>query len=119
MNIVISLTNIDGLHDYLVPFLLTMPFQTRKNTDFLYWCLGLYLHKFGYFYVPEGKNLVLDISISINKARYSNNPYPKSLPGLEQINNVIDIKLPIELLPELTHLNLGHKYSKLFKFKSR
>ena len=115
---VISLTNIDGLHDYLVPFLLTMPFQTRKNTDFLYWCLGLYLHKFGYFYVPEGKNLVLDISISINKARYSNNPDPKSLPNLEQINNVIDIKLPIELLPELTHLNLGHKYSKLFKFKS-
>lgn len=31
---VIVLSNIDALHDYLVPFLLSMNFQSRKSVDF-------------------------------------------------------------------------------------
>lgn len=50
---VIALSNIDALHDYLVPFLLSMNFQTRKSVDFIYWCLAIYLHKYGYFYLPR------------------------------------------------------------------
>jgi hypothetical protein len=33
---VLSFSNIDSLHDTLACFLLTLPFQTRKGTDFLY-----------------------------------------------------------------------------------
>lgn len=38
---VIVLSNIDALHDYLVPFLLTLNFQTRKSEDFFFWCLTI------------------------------------------------------------------------------
>ena len=33
---VIVLSNIDALHDYLVPFFISMNFQTRKGIDFIY-----------------------------------------------------------------------------------
>lgn len=33
---VIVLSNIDALHDYLVPFLLSMYFQSRKSVNFIY-----------------------------------------------------------------------------------
>jgi hypothetical protein len=49
-------------------------FQTRKSVDFFFWCLAIHLHKYGYFYLPEGRSLVLDILNSINTARYSNKP---------------------------------------------
>lgn len=45
----ISINNIDALYDYLMFFLLGMPFQTRKGVVFYFWCLVLHFHKFGYF----------------------------------------------------------------------
>lgn len=59
---VISILNIDALYDYLIFFLLDIPFQTRKSEDFYYWSLALHLHKFGYFYLPEGLLLFYKIS---------------------------------------------------------
>ena len=41
---VISIVNIDAQYDYLMFFLLNIPFQTRKAEDFYYWCLALHLH---------------------------------------------------------------------------
>ena len=49
---VISITNVDALYDYLMFFLLDMPFQTRKGVDFYLWGIALHLHKLGYFYLP-------------------------------------------------------------------
>lgn len=54
---VLSIGNIDALYDYLMFFLLDMPFQTRKGEDFYYWCLVLHMHKLGYFYLSEGRSL--------------------------------------------------------------
>ena len=68
---VIYILNIDALYDYLLLFLLDMPFQTRKGEDFHYWCIALHLHKLGYFYLPlakagrhrvQGRNLAYLIS---------------------------------------------------------
>ena len=59
---VISILNIDALYDYLVFFLLDMPFQTRKGEDFYFWCIVLHLHKLGYLYLQEGRNLAYLIS---------------------------------------------------------
>lgn len=43
---VLNISSVDALYDYLLFFLLRMPFQTRKSVDFMYWSLGLHLHKF-------------------------------------------------------------------------
>ena len=59
---VISIVNIDTLYDYLLFFLLDMSFQTRKGVDFHFWCIVLHLHKLGYFYLQEGRNLAYLIS---------------------------------------------------------
>ncbi len=50
---VLSISNIDSLYDFLMYFLLDMPFQTRKGEDYDYWCLVLHMHKLGYFYFSE------------------------------------------------------------------
>lgn len=49
----LSIVNVDALYDILLFFLIGMPFQTRKGVDFYLWALGLYLHKFGYFYLSN------------------------------------------------------------------
>ena len=118
----IALSNIDALHDYLVPFLLSMKFllqsSSRKSVDFIYWCLAIHLHKYGYFYIPEGKSLVIDISKSINTARYSNKPTSVELVKLDQINKVLSIDLPVRLSPDMNHLVLSQKFAKLVTSRS-
>ena len=53
--LVITYHNIDSLHDILAHLLIQFPFQTRKGTDFYYWCIVLYMHKFGYIYLALKK----------------------------------------------------------------
>ena len=65
---VLSISNIDALYDYLMYFLLDMPFQTRKGEDFCYWCLVLHMHKLGYFYLSEGKSLTANIANYIHRS---------------------------------------------------
>lgn len=95
-----------------------MNFQTRKSIDFFFWCLVVYLHKFGYFYLPEGRTLVLDISNSINTARYSNKPNAVKLVEFEQINKVLSIDLPVKLTPDMSHLVLAQKFARLITSRS-
>lgn len=71
---VISIVSIDALYDYLLFFLLDMPFQTRKAVDFYYWSIVLHLHKLGHFYLR--RNLSYLISKYVNTGRYTTNPNP-------------------------------------------
>ena len=57
--------------------------------------------------------MVLDISKSINTARYSNKPNSVELIELNQINKVLSIDLPIKLTPDMNHLVLSQKFAKL------
>lgn len=50
--LVISFSDIDSLHDILAYHLLSYTFITRNGIDFYYWCLALYMYKFGYVYLP-------------------------------------------------------------------
>lgn len=70
---VISLTvnSIDSLYFYLLPILDESKMYTRKKIDFKLWKIALILYKLGYYYTPEGKQLLVDISSCINKSRYS------------------------------------------------
>jgi hypothetical protein len=80
---VISLvvSSVDALYYYILPLLNTSKMYTRKTVDFKLWRLALLLKIHGYYYLPEGKKLFLDISDIINK-RYSTN-------CLENIDNKI------------------------------
>lgn len=115
---VISIANVDALYDYLLFFFLDMSFQTRKSTDFFLWCLGLYFHKFGHYYLPEGRALVIKISQYINTGRYSNNPDRVSPPDLNCVKNVLGLTLPVTLTPEMTHLHLSQAFSSLVKVRN-
>lgn len=54
--------------------------------------------------MPEGRSLVIDISKSINTARYFNKPNSVKLIELDQINKVLSINLPVKLTPDMNHL---------------
>jgi hypothetical protein len=114
--LVISYHNIDSLHDILAHLLIQFPFQTRKGTDFYYWCIVLYMHKFGYIYLTEGRKLAVVIASFVNKSRYST--------SVKQVNTpVIDLalfytSLPVKLTPEMTHLELSQSFAKTNKTRN-
>jgi hypothetical protein len=110
---VLSISNIDALYDYLMFFLLEMPFQTRKGIDFYFWCLVLHFHKFGYFYLPKGKSLVVKISNYINDGRYSTNSNKGIAPTSAEINEVLNLTLPVMLTPEMLHVELAKAFANL------
>jgi hypothetical protein len=114
---VISIVDIDALYDYLMFFLLDMPFQTRKAEDFYFWSLVLHLHKLGYFYLPEGRILVYKISQYANKGRYSTNLTRIALrrPSFSEINKVLNLKLPVTLEPEMLHTDLAKAFARILK----
>ena len=111
---IISIVDIDALYDYLMFFLLEMPFQTRKAEDFYFWSLALHLHKFGYFYLPQGRILVHKISQYINKGRYSTNSNRLKVISLSDITQVLNLKLPMTLKPEMSHMDLAKAFARIF-----
>ena len=108
---VISISNIDALYDYLLFFLLDLPFQTRKGIYFYYWCIVLHLHKLGYFYLQEGRNLAYLISQYINTGRYSTNPNPVKAPSLTYIKEVLSLDLLVTLTPNMLHVELAKAFA--------
>lgn len=110
---VLAISNIDALHDYLAFMLLSMPFQTRKSVDFMYWCLALHFHKYGYYYLPQGRAVILAISRYINGSRYSNAECPTSPPDMQSILDVLSLVLPITLTPQMSHLILAQSFARL------
>jgi hypothetical protein len=64
--------SVDALYYYILPYLESHKMYSRKALDFKLWRIALLLKIHGYYYLPEGKKLFLDISDIINK-RYSTN----------------------------------------------
>lgn len=112
---VISILNIDALYDFLLFFLLDMPFQTRKGVDFHLWCIVLHFHKLGYFYLQEGRNLAYEISMYANSGRYSTNPNPVQAPSLTEIHKVLNLNLPVTLTPNMLHVDLAKAFASKVK----
>lgn len=109
----LSVSNTDSLYDYIIFFFFSLPFQTRKGIDFKYWAIALHLRKFGYVYTS--RELILKISKSLNKDRYTTSAQAVSLLREESILEVLDIDLPIKLTPKMsnTQLSRAYKQSKL------
>lgn len=66
----IVISSVDALYYYILPWLDSSRFYSRKYVDFKLWRLALLLKINGYYYLTEGKKLFLDISDVLNK-RYS------------------------------------------------
>ena len=58
--------SVDSLYYYLLPLLDTSKMYSRKAIDFNLWRVALLLKIKGYYYLPEGKTLFLDISDILN-----------------------------------------------------
>jgi len=106
-----SYNNIDSLHDTLAYFLLDLSFQTRKGVDFLYWCLVLDMHKYGYFYLDQWIKLTVDIANYINKSRYTKSGKIITKPIIDL--NLFKTILPIVLTSDMSHLNLAQAFAKI------
>lgn len=104
---VISVQNIDALYDYLMFHLLDMPFQTRKGTDFYLWRLVLYMYKWGYAYLKEGRQVIVLIAGYINSGRYSTSSLVNLLPSLADIQHVLTLTVPIIRTPDMTQLEFS------------
>lgn len=113
--LVLSIANVDALYDYFLIPLLQIQFHTRKMIDFHFWRLGLYLHKWGYYYMEQGRVLMVSISQYINDGRYTTNTNPVRAPAVELIKAVLAMVLPIRLTPDMTHLTLSKMYGRLLK----
>ena len=73
-NVVSLVVNsVDSLYYYLLPYLYSSNMYARKAIDFKLWRVALLLKIHGYYFLPEGKRLFLDISDIINK-RYATTP---------------------------------------------
>lgn len=105
-------TDIDSLHDILAFNMLDLEFQTRKKVDFIYWCLMLYIHKFGYFYLAQGRQMAMQIAASSNAHRYSTSGENVHVPDLNAIIEFINMQLPVKLQPNQNHTQFARHFVK-------
>jgi hypothetical protein len=109
---VISLmvTNIDSLYDYLLSFFNSLNFESRKYIDYKLWSVTLKMHKLGYFYLPEGRALLVKIANSINKKKYSIAKTVIKLPTEEEINHILNLPSPFDLSIGKSHTTLAREF---------
>lgn len=97
---------------YLLPFFESMTFFSRKNIDYLYWVIVVIIHKLGYYYLPEGKKMALEISSATNKYRYTTNNLRKfELPSTESISKLFSQTPPFDISTGSNHLELAKKFT--------
>lgn len=65
--VTLSVNGVDSLYYYILPFLNDSKMYTLKAIDYKLWKIALLLKIHGYYFVPEGKKLFLDISDILNK----------------------------------------------------
>ena len=96
---------------YILPFFESMIFFSRKNIDYLYWVIMVIIHKLGYYYLPSGKKIALDISSATNKYRYTtNNSNKVELPNCELISNLLAQTPPFDISSG-SHSELVRKFT--------
>lgn len=88
--------------------------ETRKYVDYKYWSITVKLHKLGYYMELPGRKLILAISNSINKNRYSTNTnHTSELPSENSIEKVFSTKPLFDISSGDNHYKLARKYSLL------
>lgn len=112
---VISLvvSSVDALYYYILPLLDNSKMYTYKEMDFKLWRIALLLKIHGYYYLPEGKKLFLDISDILNK-RYSTGSIENLDENLEDIFNryqgILLIDPPFTIKDNIPHVDNVRKF---------
>ena len=65
----------------------------------------IFMHKLGYYYLPEGKKIALQISSTTNKFRYTTNDNKIELANTESIINLFDQNPPFDNSSKLSHFD--------------
>ena len=105
------ISDLDVLHQIIVPFFSQLQFKTRKLIDFNFWVIAIKLHIYGYYLIPEGKSLLLKISQCTNKQRYGKDDINNSFLQ-EEIENIFKIEPPFDLNLGKSHTLLAQEYSR-------
>jgi hypothetical protein len=96
--------DIEILHTYVMRFFNEYNLQARKYIDYYLWSIVLNCHKLGYMYIPEGRELVVEISNCINKKRYTTNEVAAKFPDQKKIDELFKIPAPFAIyVGELSH----------------
>lgn len=107
----LTIISIDALFYYIVPCFMSMSFNTRKSLDFKYWVISVIMHKYGYYYLPEGKKLALQISSATNKFRYTNSAANNiELPNEDSISKLLALPAPFDISRGLAHRGLVREF---------
>jgi hypothetical protein len=108
-----TIEKIDINFKYIIPFFESMLFFSRKNLDYQYWVITVIIHKLGYYYLPEGKKIALQISSATNKYRYTtNNSLIKiELPSEDSIIKLLDQTPPFDISANRSHFELIREFT--------
>lgn len=69
------------------------------------------MHKYGYYYLPEGKKLALQISSATNKSRYTNSAANNiELPNEDSISKLLALPAPFDISRGLAHMELVREF---------
>lgn len=114
-NVVSLVVNsVDSLYYYVLPFLDTSKMYSRKFIDFKLWRVALLLKIQGYYYLPEGKKLFLDISDILNK-RYSTNTTGDISGIIDEIlkrsETIFEKDPPFDVKSNISHSDNVRKFS--------
>lgn len=111
----VTISSVDALYYYILPLLDNSKMYTFKKMDFKLWRMALLLKIQGYYYLPEGKKLFLDISDILNK-RYSTGSIENLDEKIEDIFNRFQVILTIDP-PFIVKDNIPH-VDNVRKFRS-
>lgn len=107
------ISDIDVLFYVILPFLNCLEFKSRKFIDFKLWSISLLLRKYGYFYLAEGRSLLVGITKCINKKRYSTNKTKCTYISEKDVDLVFNQKPPFDLNLGQPHLINTQTFSRL------
>lgn len=115
----LAIANTDALYYYLLPYLDSSKFYSRKAIDLKLWRMALLLKVYGYYYTIEGKNLFLDISEILNK-RYSTSSSVSDINNViknitERFNDIMQKDSPFDVKLNIPHIENVRKYSRANK----
>lgn len=109
-----TVLKMDALFNYIVPLFNSMPFFTRKALDFHYWVISVIIHKYGYYYLPDGKKIALQISQSTNKYRYTSGKAGVNkveFPSDDLVSKLLALPAPFDVTSGLSHFELVRKFT--------
>lgn len=108
-----TLEKVDNNFNLVIPFFESLTFLSRKGVDYKWWVISVFIHKLGYFYLPEGKQIALRISSSTNKYRYTTKDDLNKigLPSIESISNLFNQTPPFDISSGRNHLELVREFT--------